>query len=770
MTTSNGALPSTVRFGFAGSTGGSINNHDLTCFIAEPVTANSGAGADTVQAGQVRTDTRVYTASYDPNFWTGSLISSPISSTSTGLVVSTPTWDGSCVLIGGGCSTTGVAVSSAQGSASRTLVTLNSTAGAPFTWSNLTTVQEAILNSSDSAGQDRLNWLRCARDKEHSASPPGNLRARASVLGDIVDSSPTWIGPPTMPYGSMFTDKLYSSAGSEGNYTTFASNLSQRLNVVYTGGNDGILHGFEAGANDSSGNYSSTLNDGKEVAGIVPSSALAYSDIVDLTKSTYNHNYFSDASPGFGDLYYGGACHTWLVRGIGSDGQEILVADITDPQGKATGTTSFAESNAANIFPNDITPVPLTAATCVNATTNFGDNLGNTYGTPLVRRLHNGKWAIIFGNDYGSTSKHAGVHIGLVNSSTGALSYYWLGTPYTSGQTNGIAYVSSADLDGDHVTDYFYAGDLLGNVWRFDLTSSNPADWAAFKFGQPNASPLFKTPSAQPITTQLVPTITLSAGIERVLLGFGTGKSVPFDGSTPATYASGTQSIYGIWDWDMTTWNTGATTANSVTVPASSSKLGSLSQVATSPYRTFTASNLLENSVASTIAASSSTDVPRATTTIRTVRWVGSIACTPSNTNTQYGWKFDLPYSGEQLVYSPVFQGGVLFANTTIPPAGATAGAWTPSQSTGWSRGLDMASGGGLKQNLFPDSAGSLSVTSGSYSITTVQLNAVGKPYIISVGSKLYGVSQTVGGKQTITRFNPQGSVTVKRVSWQQLR
>lgn len=38
--------------------------------------------------------------------------------------------------------------------------------------------------------------------------------------------------------------------------------------------------------------------------------------------------------------------------------------------------------------------------------------------------------------------------------------------------------VTAPDLDGDHITDYADAGDMLGNVWRFDLTSDDPADWA----------------------------------------------------------------------------------------------------------------------------------------------------------------------------------------------------------------------------------------------------------------------------------------------------
>ncbi len=107
---------------------------------------------------------------------------------------------------------------------------------------------------------------------------------------------------------------------------------------------------------------------------------------------------------------------------------------------------------------------------CVNAT-NCGNNLGNTYGTPQIRRLHNGVWALIFGNGLNSTTGDAGIFVMIVDPSSGATSTYYL-TTGSSG--NGIAYTTPADLDRDFITDYVYAGDVKGNVWRFDLTNSDP--------------------------------------------------------------------------------------------------------------------------------------------------------------------------------------------------------------------------------------------------------------------------------------------------------
>ena len=114
ITTANGPLPANFRFGFAASTGGSNNVHEVSCFVAEPTQSASSAGANTVQAGQVRTCTQIYLAAYSPNTWSGSLVSQALVNTSGTLSVSAlADWDGNCRLTGGNCPTTSVAIASA---------------------------------------------------------------------------------------------------------------------------------------------------------------------------------------------------------------------------------------------------------------------------------------------------------------------------------------------------------------------------------------------------------------------------------------------------------------------------------------------------------------------------------------------------------------------------------------------------------------------------------------------------------------------------------
>ncbi len=443
ITQNNGPLPATFRFGFAGSTGGSWNVHEITCFEAEPTASASSAGANTVQAGQIRTGTQVYLASYNPNSWSGDLVSDPIVDTAGTVSVSTVAdWDGSCVLTGGGCTAMGTTSTgtptntiTVEATTSRQLLTWSGTAGIPLEWANLTASQQTILNSTDSNGTIRLDWLRGGRSNEQTATPAGPLRARASVLGDIIDSSPQWIGPPSNNYPSPFVDALYGSqvlppentTGGQ-TYTAFSSAQAQRLNVVYSGSNDGLLHGFRTGENNADGTYNSSLNDGLEVIGFMPSTVLANSNVVSLTSPTYAHDYFVDAPPGFGDLFYNNAWHTWQIGALGAGGAEVFALDVTDPTGAVIPGDAFSETNAANLVKVELTPASLTAMTCVNASVNCGNNMGNSYGTPLIRRLHNGQWAIIFGNGFGSPNYQAGVFIGLISSSTGAITtMYWLG-------------------------------------------------------------------------------------------------------------------------------------------------------------------------------------------------------------------------------------------------------------------------------------------------------------------------------------------------------
>jgi hypothetical protein len=259
-----------------------------------------------------------------------------------------------------------------------------------------------------------------------------------------------------------------------------------------------------------------------------------------------------DATPDVDDVFYNKSWHTWLVGGLGAGGAAVYMLDVTDA---LTGPSSFSEANASSIVMGDWSSANIGCASDTT-TVKCSANMGNTYGTPIVRRLHDGKWAVIFGNGFGSPSGDAGIFIMLIDSlgGTQASNTYYLSTG-KAGTNDGIASVSSADLDGDHITDYVYAGDLLGNVWRFDLTSASEGSWAA------SSTPLFSTAAGQPITTKVqVIGVPQGAGPQRLMIDFGTGQKFPPTTLNPTTYNKGTQYLYGVWDWNMANWNSMSST------------------------------------------------------------------------------------------------------------------------------------------------------------------------------------------------------------------
>ena len=784
VTTDSGTPPAALRFGFSAGTGGSHNVHEITCFQAAPLQSNSSASANTVQSGQVKTGSQIFLASYSSDNWWGSLqANSLVTSGSVISVSSTANWDAKCVLVGEACDSmgtdakTGIPTTTITAQASRTLLTWDSAAAsgagvaAPLEWNSLSTAQQTALNNNgaDTLGSQRIDWLRGGRTYEQLQTPtPGVLRARDQVLGDIVNSSPTWVGAPVSGNNpEAFSDGLYGSsvtalenATGAQTYSAFASTNATRLNVVYVGGNDGLLHGFRAGSHDTRGVYTPTVtagdgtqtytgtdNDGKEVLGFMPSAVLnkVAASTTGLTSPTYVHDYFVDATPAAGDLFYNNAWHTWLVAGVGTGGKEIYALDITNPG-------NFSESAASSVVMGDWT----------SATSGLS-NLGQTVGTPIIARMHNGQWAVIFGNGLGS-GKTAGVYIGLVDS-TGKVTFQFLDTGVggtTTANANGIAYVASADLDGDHIADYLYAGDQLGNVWRFDITGKTAASWSVSKFGQTAATALFvakdgsSTPKLQPITTVPVVAAVMTGNVSRVMVLFGTGQKTPLTATSPDVYATGQQTFYGIWDWDMAAWNAVAN------VKMQYASLTGTQSIARSKLRAQT--------VVSTSTSTGAALGYRNLSTTNVVCWQGSTTCgADAISNAQYGWLFDLPAMQEQIIYNPVLVDGALVVSTAIPPV-ISAAQCNPGLQSGWTMAFDPSSGGALPQGFFPGASGGYGTNPDGSATGGIQLNAVGSPTTVTYNGQTYIVTQTVTGVPALSQVNPPSNNVPSRISWREIR
>lgn len=776
--------------------------------IVTRTASGSSVATNTQKAGQVRTDTQVYQALYHPLNWWGQLLAEPIltgGSNNQPTIGTTANWDASCVLTGGSCpaettSTGTVPTVSVESPSSRVILTDNGTQGVPFEWDSLSSAEQTLLNGTDNLGQDRLDYLRGDRTNELN----GEFRTRTSVLGDIVHSSPVWVGyvedayPTTSGQPTQWEDDLYQSINQPENapgVETFAQHESynwSRLNVVYDGANDGMLHGFEAGqytmssgslTYDTSSTYPNGVNnDGKEVLAFVPQTVFDNINAYTSTNYQSNHHYYVDATPGVGDVFYNGSWKTWLADGLGAGGKELFVLNINNP-----GNFTESSTNAANTVIADWTPANLT---CVNDNS-CAQDLGDTFGTPQIRRFHNGDWGIIWGNGYNSTNGVAGIFIGLIDPGTGTISVYWLSTgygpaedPLNSGRADGIAYANAADLDGDHIVDYVYAGDLFGNVWRFNLTSTNPLDWHVSTYGKSTPTPLFTASNASPypqsITTK-VQIVSIPSGLSqgqpqnRLLVLFGTGKLLEPQDGTANTTAQGVQSLYGIWDWDMGSWDNGYTTTNNVTVPADSIKYAYLSPtVAIS--RTNLEPQTITNEQFST--NSSGIQVGLRTTSQNTVQWAD---LTYNGTaGTQYGWYLDLVSpvynnQGEMVVYNPDVQSGVFVVNTTIlGQQGLTCGY---NDNGGWTMALDPRDGAMLEFNAF--AINNITDYNGSFDAATLEspnvysgvtVGAVGSPAYITWDGKTYMVVSTSAGQTKLIQTGLGVKESSMRINWRELR
>lgn len=829
ITAYNGTMPSTLLFGFAGSTGGATNIHEILCFKAAPsVTSGSSATVNEKESAKVETNTQAFFAFYDPNTWTGTVTANMLLNNAGAVTVSTTAaWDAGCLLNGtaagtpgpgssGGCATTGATgpTSATPGTLARVMMTWDTTnnVGIPFEWTGtsgtLNASQQANLDALDATQtSSRLFFLRGSRTNEVNPAGVGLYRSRASILGDIVDSSPTWVGPPLSPYTATWVDLLHpptsdamvENSGTQ-SYLQYASSDTtvggelSRLNVVYVGANDGFLHAFRAGSEDNQGNLitsTTTPNDGQEVLAYMPGSTLlspansttstnctihaqTQSQVqnihgvtpaitpsllcvdasLDFANPQYGHNFFVDATPGTGDLFYGGTWHTWLVGGLGA-GAAIFALDITNPG-------NFAETNASTVVMGEWNPTAINTIGCASTPTTCGGNLGNTFGTPQIRRLHNGQWGVIFGNGFGSSSGDAGIYVMTITvNGSGKLTptFYYLSTGQAGG--NGIAYTTPVDLDGDHITDYVYAGDLKGNIWRFDLTSASPSNWAA------SSVPLFT--AGQPITTQLQ-TIATSAGggAQKLLIEFATGQRTQVTNTTPVSFASGTQAIYGVWDWNMSAWNTmSGTQYASLAATTAATGLSSPYTIPAPSTTPATSSLAAQTFTIITVPGTPPTQTGIIEGTNGTVCWQGSTVCTSGN--NKFGWYVNLPGTSEQVIFNPVYYQGALIVDSTVP-ANNTPTSCSSSLDTGFTYVLNVANGG-VFNNAFPTFINNQGTQAGDPLAAGVQTNATGSVYVVTTPQKTSNIIyQTVTGAPGSQEVNVPPNTKSKRLTWVEKR
>ena len=382
-----------------------------------------------------------------------------------------------------------------------------------------------------------------------------DFRIRAHKLGDIVNSSPVYVGKPSLSWPSTAPFPVLPAPASgdpDYSYSTWintgtvadGSLVKDRMPVIYVAANDGMLHGFRT---EQTNPATPSKDAGEEVFAFIPSTTANTANNAGLhylADPTYQHHFYVDLNPALSDVYIkhrtaAGVTSTeeWrtvLVGGKGAGGNTMFMLDVTDPK-------RFSATYAKELVEWEFSQ----------------PNLGYTYSKPTIAMMNNGRFAAIFGNGYNSNefggdckAKLFVVFLdgGIDGSWTAGTDYYEYDTTIgTVPNCNGLSSPAVVDLNNDGAADKAFAGDMYGNLWAFDLCNWDGTACQATGWGLANSSPIMtaedSTNKAQPITVK--PVVSLdpaSTGNDQLIIAFGTGQYL----ASGDVVNTDVQSFYGV--------------------------------------------------------------------------------------------------------------------------------------------------------------------------------------------------------------------------------
>lgn len=506
-----------------------------------------------------------------------------------------------------------------------------SAAGVAFRWDSLpsafktqmTTASTNVLTAANA--QLVVNYIRGDQSREG----PAGLRERGeNLLGPIVNASPFVQSPPSGIFQGL------SGLG----YRNFLTTHKNREKLLWVAANDGMLHAFRPA-------------DGSEAFAYVPGVLANRLAEIPLQRGTggrtkiNNVNFvqgtretpasdtssvwpYVDGSPFVADVKVGDTWKSYLFGALGRGGKAIYALDVTDP-------SLLTEANAAEIFKwqftaaNDPDLGYIVGDFLKHPATNQSSAiaaLNDNYPPPSATEKPRPRFALLLGNGHKSRDGKAVLFIIYIDGplATGSWSGRYKKIILDAGPNNGLSTPRWEDIDGNGTADVVYAGDLKGNLWKVDISGSNPDAWgSAYKVNGVNA-PLYQatwisgTP-ASPVVTPLPITSApqvLFMGQGGMMVNFATGNA--FDSGTFPN-RSITQRVYGIWD------RPGMGTVGGRTLPRG---------VATLAQRT-----LLRSAVSGLVTSASGSQL---------------------NWSQQDGWYFNLPTAGEAVLSDPSLNAGLL--------------------------------------------------------------------------------------------------------------
>lgn len=494
------------------------------------ITARTGAAAASATSSPniTETDNYIYSSTYRTLYWDGEIVANTID-TQSGAISTTPVWSAQALLDG----------KVGTSSDSRVIYKYDASSAGKveaFTWANLDSTEQAYFQNKCASlsqcagltpaaqatannGASLLSFLRGQTGNEGELVQTDKaFRNREHVLGDTVNATPAYVKAPRF----HFTDNVSPD------YNSFRTSNATRQGMLYIAGNDGMLHALNADTGD-------------EVWAYIPK--LVMPDLYRLADKNYaaNHRFFVDGSPQIMDVFddTAGAWKTILVGGLNGGGRGYYALDITIPD-----------------TPKALWEFCHTSTYCDRAD---GD-LGYAYGNPVIGKLpagnaHAGKWVVIVASGYNNVSPGTGEgYIFILDAISGALLEKVSTSTGNTTTPSGLAKISgwADNADQDATITQIYGGDLLGNLWRFDL-KSNPVSVLRMASLKDNSN------VAQPITTK--PELGKVNGVNEPVVFVGTGRYLGV-GDLADTQ---TQSIYAIRDIGSTHANPRAFTPRTIT-------------------------------------------------------------------------------------------------------------------------------------------------------------------------------------------------------------
>lgn len=625
----------------------------------------ASAAATTSNPNVTSGDNFVFSSTFNTVTWDGELVRQQLDLT-TGVTSSAIDW---------------TARDQLDLNAARTIYIFSSTAPnklKPFQWASLSATEQAYFTAPNisslsqfcasgatclsaasiaaAAGSPLVSFLRGDRSNEGSSTDTSKYyHQRAHVLGDIVDAEAVYVKSSLVNYGDSH---------------------STRAGMVYVASNDGMLHAFDS-------------TTGAESWAYIPSILLP--SLYKLADKNYAnlHQYFVDGTPTVGEIHTASGWKTILVGGMNGGGRGYYALDITVPTA----------------------PVALWEFT--------DTNLGYTFGNPEIAKLADGTWVVIFASGYNNVTPGDGVgRLYVVDANSGALVTSINGTGIistgvgSSGTPSGLSRIRAwvDDAMNDNTAVRVYGGDLLGNVWRFDINNSVGA---AGYDAQRLVTLVDGSGNPQPLTAK--PEIGDCSGTAVVFAGTGRYLGASDLASTQQ------QSFYAIKDSLGSTPLTNPRTAGSQFIP----------QIETE----------------TTCPTGTSTSI---CTTGQSVRISTS---SPVDFSTNNGWYIDFPASGERANTDPTLALGTIAFNTNIPNSSAcTVGGNSFRYFLDYCTGAPVSTAG----NVVAVSLGNALAT---------------RPVIVRLPNNTIVELTRLSDGTTVTSNVPigAGAIVTRRVSWREL-